>query len=124
MGIVAIVIWSTVIAISRRLTEDLGAMTSGACVYLLAGSIGCLYLAQRGKLRAALALPRVYLLACGGLMVFYTVCLYVALGACQTRQQVVEAGANVLVAGSYIFRHPSYLEAIETLKAAGEGVDS
>ncbi len=92
MGIVAIVIWSTVIAISRRLTEDLGAMTSGACVYLLAGSIGCLYLAQRGKLRAALALPRVYLLACGGLMVFYTVCLYVALGACQTRQQVVEAG--------------------------------
>ena len=37
-----------------------------------------------------------------------------------TVKQVVEAGANVLVAGSYIFRHPSYLEAIETLKAAGE----
>ncbi len=38
-----------------------------------------------------------------------------------TVKQVVDAGANVLVAGSYIFRHPSYLEAIETLKAAGEG---
>ena len=36
-----------------------------------------------------------------------------------TVKQVVEAGANVLVAGSYIFRHPSYLEAIETLKSAG-----
>ncbi len=36
-----------------------------------------------------------------------------------TAKQVIEAGANVLVAGSYIFRHPSYLEAIETLKAAG-----
>jgi ribulose-phosphate 3-epimerase len=35
-------------------------------------------------------------------------------------KQVIEAGANVLVAGSYIFRHPSYLEAIETLKSAGE----
>jgi ribulose-phosphate 3-epimerase len=37
-----------------------------------------------------------------------------------TVKQVVEAGANVLVAGSYIFRHPSYMEAIETLKAAGD----
>lgn len=33
-----------------------------------------------------------------------------------TSRQVVEAGANVLVAGSYIFRHHSYLEAVETLK--------
>ncbi len=37
-----------------------------------------------------------------------------------TAPLVIEAGANVLVAGSYIFQHPnSYLEAIETLKAAG-----
>jgi len=34
-----------------------------------------------------------------------------------TVHQVVDAGANVLVAGSYVFRHPaSYLEAIETLR--------
>lgn len=31
---------------------------------------------------------------------------------------VIEAGANVLVAGSYIFRHESYREAIDKLKAA------
>lgn len=30
--------------------------------------------------------------------------------------QVIQAGANVLVAGSYIYRSDSYLEAIETLK--------
>lgn len=36
----------------------------------------------------------------------------------QTAQAVVEAGANVLVAGSYIFGSPSYLEAIERLKTA------
>jgi len=38
----------------------------------------------------------------------------------QTAPDVIEAGANVLVAGSYIYASPSYLEAIETLKAAGE----
>jgi len=36
-----------------------------------------------------------------------------------TAKQAIEAGANVLVAGSYIYRHDSYLTAIETLKLAG-----
>ncbi len=39
----------------------------------------------------------------------------------KTAAEVVEAGANVLVAGSYIYRHRSYLEAIDTLKAIGNG---
>ena len=33
-----------------------------------------------------------------------------------TAPLVVEAGANVLVAGSYVFNHESYLEAIESLR--------
>lgn len=37
----------------------------------------------------------------------------------QTAAAVIEAGANVLVAGAYIFGGDSYLEAIETLKSAG-----
>lgn len=36
-----------------------------------------------------------------------------------TASDVTKAGANVLVAGSYIFRHESRLEAIETLRNAG-----
>ncbi len=36
-----------------------------------------------------------------------------------TAPSVIEAGANVLVAGSYVFGNPSYLEAIETLRNAG-----
>lgn len=36
----------------------------------------------------------------------------------QTARAVVEAGANVLVAGSYIYRHHSYMEAIDSLRAA------
>lgn len=35
-----------------------------------------------------------------------------------TAPLVIEAGANVLVAGSYIYRAPSYLEAIESLKGS------
>lgn len=35
-----------------------------------------------------------------------------------TAPQAVDAGANVLVAGSYIYKADSYLEAIETLKHA------
>ncbi len=38
----------------------------------------------------------------------------------QTAADVVRAGANVLVAGSYIFRQKSYLAAIESLRAAAE----
>ncbi len=37
----------------------------------------------------------------------------------ETAQDAVRAGANVLVAGSYIYGSPSYLEAIESLKDAG-----
>lgn len=36
-----------------------------------------------------------------------------------TAPLVIEAGANVLVAGSYVFRSPSYLEAIESLRPGG-----
>lgn len=34
----------------------------------------------------------------------------------RTAPMVIEAGANVLVAGNYIFKSPSYLEAIESLR--------
>jgi ribulose-phosphate 3-epimerase len=34
----------------------------------------------------------------------------------QTAAEVIEAGANILVAGSYIFNHTSYVEAIESLR--------
>ncbi len=37
----------------------------------------------------------------------------------RTAPDAVEAGANVLVAGSYIFRSDSYLTAIDTLRHAG-----
>lgn len=38
----------------------------------------------------------------------------------RTCSAVIEAGANVLVAGSYIFSHDSYIEAIESLRSASD----
>ena len=37
----------------------------------------------------------------------------------ETAPSVIEAGANVLVAGSYIYQSPSYMEAVESLRQAG-----
>ena len=89
-GLLAIVLWSTTIACSRSMAEQLGAFTSAATVYLSAGLIGCAGLALRGKLVPALrhTSPR-YLYGCGGLMVAYTVLLYAAVGLAQTRIQVI-----------------------------------
>ena len=38
----------------------------------------------------------------------------------KTAGDVIEAGANVLVAGSYIYNSDSYMEAIEQLRVGGE----
>lgn len=37
----------------------------------------------------------------------------------KTAKTVIDAGANVLVAGSYIYQSASYMKAIDTLRAAG-----
>jgi ribulose-phosphate 3-epimerase len=37
----------------------------------------------------------------------------------KTAKTVIDAGANVLVAGSYIYRSESYMSAIDTLRTAG-----
>jgi len=89
-GLLAIVLWSTTIACSRSMAEQLGAFTSAATVYLAAGLIGCAGLALRGRLVPTLrhTSPR-YLYGCGGLMVAYTVLLYAAVGLAQTRVQVI-----------------------------------
>ncbi|MBM3288698.1 MAG: ribulose-phosphate 3-epimerase, partial [Candidatus Hydrogenedentes bacterium] len=36
----------------------------------------------------------------------------------KTAKTVIDAGANVLVAGSYIYQSPSYMKAIDTLRSA------
>jgi drug/metabolite transporter (DMT)-like permease len=93
MGLAAIVLWSTTIAVSRSLAESLGALPAGAIMWLAGGVLGCLYAALvRRNLAGLLRLPPAYLLGCGSCFVAYMVCLYLALGLADSRQQTLEVG--------------------------------
>jgi drug/metabolite transporter (DMT)-like permease len=92
LGIVALVLWSSTMGVSRSLTEQLGAMTAGACIYLVSGTIGCGYLLVRGKLATVRRMPPLYLYGCGALVVVYLVLIYAAIGLAPGRRQVIGVG--------------------------------
>ncbi len=92
MGIVALFLWSTTVACGRRLGEEVGATTSAALFFGCSGTVGCLWLAARGRLRAKLELDRRYLVVCGTLFVGYMFCLFQALGLAKSHAQVLEVG--------------------------------
>lgn len=108
-GVVAIFFWSTTIAFSRSLTEQLGIFSAAAMIYSAAGIIGMVLLAfQPGGLKDILKLPRSYLFGCGGLFVLYMVSLYLAIGIAVSHTQVLVVGLiNYLWPGlSLIFSIP------------------
>ena len=92
-GVAAILIWSCNLGVSRSLAEKVGALTSGGSMFLIGGTLGCVYAAvvQR-RFLAMLRLPRKYLLGCGAMFAAYMVCLYLAVGLASSRQQVLEVG--------------------------------
>jgi drug/metabolite transporter (DMT)-like permease len=93
LGLVAILLWSTTIAVARSLSEQLGAITAGACVYLTGGLLFALGSLLRPALRRQVrGLTRLYLFGCGALFVIYSAALFLALGLAADRQQVVEVG--------------------------------
>lgn len=90
LGLVAIVLWGTTIPVTRHAAEQLGPFTSAATVYLASGVMGCSYLLATGRLGAFLhQSSRKYLLVCGGLMVAYTILLYLAVGYASDRQEII-----------------------------------
>jgi drug/metabolite transporter (DMT)-like permease len=93
LGIAALVLWGSSVALQRSLREQLGIVGAAGAVYLVAAVVSGFYLAlRRDDLRAILRLPRKYLLVCGGLFVLYVPCYYLAVGLPAGRQQAVEAG--------------------------------
>lgn len=93
LGVLAILIWSSTVAFSRRLTGELGTWTAAALIYGLAGLLACLTAAlTRGRWGAMLRLPRRYLLGCGALFVLYMLTLYAAIGSAAGPSQVVVVG--------------------------------
>ncbi|MHB0938125.1 MAG: EamA family transporter [Armatimonadota bacterium] len=93
LGAVALLLWSTTVAFTRGLAEEVGVFTSVGITMLVGGGIGTAYLAwgQR-KLGQVLRLSRGYLI--GGLLLFtvYMVAFYLAIGWAGARSTVIEAG--------------------------------
>jgi drug/metabolite transporter (DMT)-like permease len=109
LGLIAILFWSTTIAFSRSLTEQLGTLTTAALIYTLAGLIGLTYCSlQPGGVNQLRCLPRIYLIGCGALFVAYIAALYLAVGLSATRVQVLVVGLiNYLWPGlSLVFSIP------------------
>lgn len=91
LGILAVLLWGSTIAAIRSVVEQLGALGAGAFANLIGGGVGCLViLAQPGKLRRVLALPRAYLIGCGLLFVVYCPPLYLAMLWSANRAQAVQ----------------------------------
>jgi drug/metabolite transporter (DMT)-like permease len=90
-GLGAILLWSATFAFARSLSEQVGPLTAGAAAYLIGGSFCLLRLAWSGKpVAESLKLPRLYLLGCGSLFVFYTAAIYLAVGLAKDREQLLE----------------------------------
>ncbi len=93
LGVIALLLWGSSVALQRSLGEQLGAVGAAGAVYLVAAAASTLYLAvRRDALRGILKLPRRYLAVCGGLFFLYVPCYYLAVGTASGRQQAIEAG--------------------------------
>jgi drug/metabolite transporter (DMT)-like permease len=93
LGILAVLFWSTTVAVAREIIEHLGPLTAGAALYLIGGALSCLALLIRPeRIERILRLPRAYLFGCGGLVILYVLCFFLALGLAADRAQVVEVG--------------------------------
>ncbi len=90
-GFGAILLWSATFALARSLSEEVGPLTGGATAYLIGGVFCLLRLTlSRGSLTRFRQLPRLYLLGCGSLFVFYTAAVYLAVGLARSREQLLE----------------------------------
>ncbi|MBU1069599.1 aromatic amino acid DMT transporter YddG [Myxococcota bacterium] len=92
-GVVAILLWSLTLGLSRSLSERIGPLTAAVAVYMVAGGVGLARLAARGRIR------RPYesggagrFLLCGALFVGYMLALYLAVGGAVSREQAIEVG--------------------------------
>jgi drug/metabolite transporter (DMT)-like permease len=93
-GFLAIMLWSTTIAFARSISENLGPFTSGACIYLLAGSLlyYSKYFKQRSTTKKPGASSSLYIYGCGALFLIYTTSLYSALSLAANHEQTLEVG--------------------------------
>jgi drug/metabolite transporter (DMT)-like permease len=93
LGLAAILLWSSTVALARSITEQIGPLTAGAAVYLTSGLLlAGLYFFRERSFKKLQKLPSLYVWGCGALFVLYTIALFFALGLAANRYQTLEVG--------------------------------
>jgi drug/metabolite transporter (DMT)-like permease len=92
LGIAAILLWSTSVAVARSLAASLGAATAGAAVYATATVVLFALLTKDRSWHALRHLPGRYVIGCGALFVVYTMALMHALALASGARQTLEIG--------------------------------
>ncbi len=91
LGVLAVVFWSTSVAFSRGLTENLGVLTAACAIYIGGGVAGCVaLLARPGGRQRLMSVTLRYWLVCGGSFIVNIVCFHLAVGFAHGRQGIIE----------------------------------
>lgn len=87
-GLLAIVLWSSVVGLIRSVSEGLGPVGGAAMIY----SVGTLFLLVVMGIPKLREFPRSYLIVGSLLFVAYEICLSLSLGYASNRMQAIEVG--------------------------------
>ncbi|WP_035360132.1 aromatic amino acid DMT transporter YddG [Achromobacter insuavis] len=88
MGLMAVVLWGTVVGLIRSVSESLGPIGGAALIY----TVGSAFLVLLLGLPRVRSFPRAYLLSGSLLFVAYEICLSLSLGFAANRGQAIELG--------------------------------
>lgn len=88
IGLLAIVLWSTMVGLIRSVSEGLGPVGGAAMIYTLSGLLCWLIVGLPSHRRFTPG----YLIAGSVLFVSYEICLALSLGYASTRHQAIEVG--------------------------------
>jgi drug/metabolite transporter (DMT)-like permease len=130
LGILAIVLWGTTVAVMRSIVEQMSPMSAAAASNFIGGAVGSLVVvAGRGRFGAPWRLPWRHLLAGGAMFTLYNAVFFLAIEKAATRTQAVEVGlvnylwpALTLVFSVPILRHRARLTLWPGLLIAMAGV--
>ncbi|CAI1648256.1 TPA: aromatic amino acid DMT transporter YddG [Serratia liquefaciens] len=88
LGLLAILLWSSVVGLIRSVSEGLGPIGGAAMIY----SVSAVFLLLALRMPNLRLFPRPYLLLGSLLFVSYEICLSLSLGYANTRLQAIEVG--------------------------------
>ncbi|MGO3396753.1 MAG: aromatic amino acid DMT transporter YddG [Serratia proteamaculans] len=88
LGLLAILLWSSVVGLIRSVSEGLGPIGGAAMIY----SVSAVFLLLVLRLPNLRRFPRAYLILGSLLFVSYEICLSLSLGYANTRLQAIEVG--------------------------------